>query len=252
MLRWLRLIRNLLFSNEATITQLTTPSYYPVEKTCQITNLNSIYEIFFGLREQGIFVEIGANDGVSCSNTWGLAVRGWRGYLVEPVPSFAKKCRFNHREHNLVSTHEIAIGLVDGVDTVLNIAGMLTTANEVLVDEYKTVSWSKGLLTSEKIQVKSLTLDTFLRENEIKANFDLLVVDVEGYESQVFSGFSLEKWLPKMLIVELADTHPDLKSTRISDARLGLDLLSKGYLVVYKDWINTVFVREDVWEDSLK
>jgi hypothetical protein len=39
--------------------------------------------------------------------------------------------------------------------------------------------------------------------------FDLLVIDVEGAERQVFAGFDLEKWMPKTLLVELEDEHPD-------------------------------------------
>jgi hypothetical protein len=54
-------------------------------------------------------------------------------------------------------------------------------------------------------------------------------------------------WKPKMLIVELVDTHPDLQSTANSDAKLGQVILSAGYEIVYKDFINTVFVRKDIW-----
>jgi hypothetical protein len=39
--------------------------------------------------------------------------------------------------------------------------------------------------------------------------FDLLVIDVEGAERQVFASFDLEKWMPKTLLVELEDEHPD-------------------------------------------
>ena len=78
-------------------------------------------------------------------------------------------------------------------------------------------------------------------------NFDVLVVDVEGFEEQVFAGFSLSDWRPKMMIVELADTHPDLTATSHSDARLGARLAAHGYNVVFKDSVNTVFVDDDVW-----
>ena len=92
----------------------------------------------------------------------------------------------------------------------------------------------------------------FLVEFGIEKNFDVLVVDVEGFESQVFAGFSLGLWHPKMLIVELVDTHPDLKSTSKIDARLGRSILSTGYTIVYKDYINTVFIRDDVWEMAFR
>ncbi|MEA2249447.1 MAG: hypothetical protein QOH46_3976, partial [Solirubrobacteraceae bacterium] len=42
----------------------------------------------------GFFVEAGANDGISQSNTLFYArYRGWRGLLVEPIPELAARCR---------------------------------------------------------------------------------------------------------------------------------------------------------------
>lgn len=37
-------------------------------------------------REKGRFLDIGAHDGISCSNTLRLAELGWGGVLVEPSP----------------------------------------------------------------------------------------------------------------------------------------------------------------------
>jgi FkbM family methyltransferase len=226
--------------------------YYPTEKTCQISNIGTILEMFLGARNNGVFVEVGANDGINCSNTWGLSVRGWRGLMVEPIPIFAEKCRSNYRLNQSISIHQIAIAGRNEEKTSFKLAGMLTSANDDLHSEYKNVSWSKNLLTPESIQVPSTTLDRFLEDNGVDSDFDLLVVDVEGYEGKVFSGFTLEEWHPKMMIVELADTHPDLNSTRKSDAMLGFAIQAKGYTIVYKDWINTVFVRQDVWKSTFE
>src|SRR5689334_13139538 len=50
---------------------------------------------FIGSRG-GIFVEAGANDGLSQSNTAYLEFYlGWRGLLVEPIPELAVACRLN-------------------------------------------------------------------------------------------------------------------------------------------------------------
>jgi hypothetical protein len=41
----------------------------------------------------GFYVEAGANDGITQSNTLFFArYRGWRGLLVEPVPDLARRC----------------------------------------------------------------------------------------------------------------------------------------------------------------
>ena len=37
--------------------------------------------------------------------------------------------------------------------------------------------------------------------------------------------------------------HPDLRTTRASDAELSRHLVDAGYEIMYKDSINTVFVR---------
>ena len=81
---------------------------------------------------------------------------------------------------------------------------------------------------------------------------DLLVVDVEGMEDEVFAGFSLEKWKPKAIIVELADLHPDLKTTRRADHNIGRRIKDAGYDIIYKDHINTFFVQTGLWERRLE
>ena len=43
----------------------------------------------------GVFCEVGAFDGVACSNTLHLEIKGWVGMLVEPDPYNATKCNEN-------------------------------------------------------------------------------------------------------------------------------------------------------------
>ncbi|MBI3429120.1 MAG: FkbM family methyltransferase [Actinobacteria bacterium] len=205
-----------------------------------------------GKKEDGIFLEIGANDGVSCSNTWGLAVRGWTGYLVEAIPDFAAACVLNHKEHGNVFVHQVAMGELDGEEVTFNIGGQLTTANQELRLEYQNTDWAKSIVTSSQVKLRTQRLDTFIEEQQIQAGFDVLVVDVEGFESRVFSGFTLSKWRPKMLIIELTETHPHLRTNSKSDALLGQMILSAEYEIVYKDCINTVFVRRDIWKKAFE
>ena len=223
-------------------------AYYTQQLDCQISSLAHLYSQFLGEREHGTFVEVGANDGVFVSNTWGLAARHWEGFMAEPVPSLAEACRKNHRRHPGVRVLETAIG--DGSQSVmtLSLAGALTTASPDQVGEYGSVAWSSYELTGQEISVPAQSLDCFLAEVDVQPDFDVLVVDVEGLESTVFAGFTLSKWCPKMMIVELEDSHPQFRATRFESASLGRSISHSGYVIVYKDAINTVFVREDVWE----
>jgi FkbM family methyltransferase len=224
--------------------------YYPIQPSCQIVYLSHLFAKFLGERDTGVFVEIGANNGINCSNTWGLAERGWTGYMVEAIPELAQECRDNHSNHELVSVFESAISDLDDHELKFNVSGALSTANQELKSEYMRTAWARPLVTSREIVLRTKKLDTFLKENGILVGFDLLVIDVEGLESKVFSGFSLDFFSPKMIIIELVDTHPHLKSTSDSDAFLGQQILLAGYEIVYKDVINTVFVRRDVWESA--
>lgn len=222
--------------------------YYPQQPDCQIQWLAHLYSLFIGEREYGTFVEIGANDGVLVSNTWGLAERHWQGLMVEPVPTLAQACRKNHRRHPAVTVVETAIGDGSQSEITLSVAGAYTTANPEQKREYSAVSSTSYELTGREIVVPATTLDNLLETRDLSPGFDVLVVDVEGFESAVFSGFTLSRWRPRMMIVELADTHPYFSATRDADASLGMSITAAGYAIVYKDAINTVFVREDVWK----
>jgi FkbM family methyltransferase len=224
--------------------------FYAQQPSCQVSGLWFLYERFLGKRTEGCFVEVGAYDGVFASNTWGLALRGWRGLMIEPIPALAELCRANHAEHPGVAVREVAIGAPGMSHVTLQLAGTLTTANPNLAAEYADVDWASPYLSDQRLDAPCVTLGDLLSEEAIARGFDVLVVDVEGFEKQVFAGFDLKLWGPKMLLVELADTHPDLLATCCSDAKLGLFIQDAGYQVVFKDSINTVFVRHDVWSDA--
>lgn len=223
--------------------------FYPQEPSCQIPGLSHLFELFVGRLNNGVFVEVGAYDGRSFSNTWGLAERGWRGVMAEPVPAYATQARQAHLGHPNVRVVQTAVGAEEGSLTVVA-SGPLTSANPVLNREYEDISWAKHLVGQESLSVPMTTLTKLLESHIPGSEVDVLVVDVEGFERDVFTGFD---WAhqPKMLVVELCETHPDLRTTRASDARLMKEIADRGYEIAYKDSINTVFVRRDVWEAAL-
>tara|TARA_B100000579_G_scaffold145472_1_gene118046 strand:+ start:41 stop:331 length:291 start_codon:yes stop_codon:yes gene_type:complete len=94
-----------------------------------------------------------------------------------------------------------------------------------------------------------MRLDTLMEKLESPKEFDVLVVDVEGKEAEVFETFELDEWKPKMLIIELEDEHPSFQKyedlvNRIKDLRQYIH--NKGYIEIFKDHINTVFIRKEI------
>ena len=51
---------------------------------------------FFNKKENGFFVDVGANEGVRISNTYFLEkVRNWKGICIEPLPVEFKELQKN-------------------------------------------------------------------------------------------------------------------------------------------------------------
>jgi len=55
---------------------------YTLSLTCQIPELDKIYSKYFGKDTNRVFVEVGAFDGESVSNTSCLADAGWKGFIL--------------------------------------------------------------------------------------------------------------------------------------------------------------------------
>ncbi|TWT95622.1 FkbM family methyltransferase [Neorhodopirellula pilleata] len=213
-------------------------------KSCQVKQLDQIIGSRFDLKRPGHFVEVGAYDGERFSNTSWLADNGWRGVYVEPSRQFSQLCRLRHL-FNDTQVLNLAAGEEEG-EVMLMQSEALSTMCEGTFDEYGRIPWAKKQLKKQlKHQATRVCrLDSLLQETKTPVGFELLVVDVEGYEENVFKGFELSHWKPKMLIVELCDVHPDFADNEQlvdSATRVRHSILEAGYTEIYRDEINSIF-----------
>lgn len=219
-------------------------SFYQPHPTCQISDLAKFYERFFGEKADGKFVEVGAYDGESWSNTSCLADLGWRGIYIEPIAELRQRCEDRHRSNLKVTVLPYAISNRSGYGSVYR-NGALSSASKRYSDLLPKIAWAKNEIDGGSVTVPFRRLDDILPDLEIGPGFDLLVVDVEGHEPEVFEGFSLEFWSPKMIIVELCDFHPDFvidRELQSKARRLRREIIDAGYHSVFTDAINTIFV----------
>lgn len=218
-------------------------AFYRPPSSCQIPDLAVKYEQLFGRRTLGTFVEVGAYDGESFSNTSFLADLGWVGAYVEPVPEYAAACARRHAD-NRVLVFPYAIGAQEAV-VDLHVGGTLTTTSARQVEVYEQIPWARGNHRGHVTSVLQVRLDTVLARADLPLDFDLLVVDVEGTEDSVFASMG-EQWQPRVMIVEIEDEHPDLsKFEDVRDRAIELrsTLAARGYREFYRDAINTIFTR---------
>jgi FkbM family methyltransferase len=225
----------------------TARGFYTMTPLCQIPVLDGLYERLFGERAVGCFVEVGAFDGESYSNTAGLADLGWAGLYIEPVPEAFQQCCRRHANNPRVKVVNCAIGAVDGA-TSLYVAREFSTVSRAHVEHGIAQGWMpQGVY--DQIVVTQQRLATALAQASIEPGFDLLVVDVEGAEEQVFAGFDVAHWRPRALIVELADFAPPGQAVEgdppalAAAQRVRARILAAGYETIYADYNNTVFAR---------
>lgn len=219
--------------------------FYQLSSTCQIPKLDTIYEQYFGRRTDGCFVEVGAYDGEYSSNTSGLADIGWFGYYIEPVPEYYQLCKARHARNKNITVSQCAIGSESG-KVEINMGGPLSTISDEMQQHFGSLDWAKGCFKQEKkVQVDMLTLEDYLVKPGVKPQFELLSVDVEGYEWNVLRNFDIQKWRPQMVIIELHDQNDDYLLIRKDCNNIVRYFDDNGYKVIFKDFSNTIYVPKD-------
>ena len=224
------------------------PSFYSPPTNCQVPDLGQKWEVLFGRRSEGYFVEVGAYDGENYSNTSCLADAGWAGLYIEPIDEFADKCRARHSGNPRVSV--LACAASDSAGTAqIFIGDTLTTLVSDQVADYTKIDWAKDLHRGESRDIRTERLDVILEQANAPVGFDLLVIDVEGAEEKVVNGFDIAKWRPKVMLIELEDEHPDFRDNArvvnsVTAVREKIELA--GYKLFFKDHINSLYIRADV------
>lgn len=147
-------------------------------------------------KRDGLCVEVGGFDGVSGSNSYYFEKIGWKCLVVEPMPAFCeaiKKVRTCQLAETAVSDKEgeVVFNVVEGAETLSTIEGT-PEHHERIKQEGKSV---------KKITVKTRRLDAVLSEHGI-GGMDFISIDVEGHELSVLKGFSIEKFRPRIILLE--------------------------------------------------
>lgn len=162
-------------------------------------------------KRDGVFIEAGANDGLTQSNTAYLErYRGWRGLLVEPIPELAARCRRNRPRSIVEQCALVPLGREGGVAdmTYCNLMSIVSGARGSSDADREHVQRGQKFLAESdvvrSVQVPTACLDTLLARHGI-AQVDLLSLDVEGFEPQALAGLDLDRIAPTWILVEAND-----------------------------------------------
>lgn len=158
----------------------------------------------------GFFVEAGANDGFTQSNTYYFErLRGWRGVLIEADPRLCRACR--RRRPGSITVHAALVGPDHREPTIaLREAGLMSLVEgaqsaDATARHLASAASFEQPVTGRTITVPARTLAAVLREAGAPRQFDLLSLDVEGLEPAVLRGAELDVWQPRYLCIEVRD-----------------------------------------------
>jgi FkbM family methyltransferase len=172
-----------------------------------LNGLDDLLAEFLNYRH-GCFIEVGANNGFSQSNTYYLErLLGWSGVLIEGIPMLYEACRkLRTRSHVFNCALVAADYPLPFVE--MHFANLMSVVEGSMGEATRQADHLRKGLEVQKldktytVQVPARTLTSVLDEVPSLAPIDFLSLDVEGYELQVLKGLDLAKYQPRYILVE--------------------------------------------------
>jgi FkbM family methyltransferase len=168
-------------------------------------------EVFKSKQNEGFFVDIGAHDGVTLSNTLFLEKLGWKGVCVEPIPRLFQKLKEN-RGCLCVE------GCVSNLDTDIvefcDISGYseMLSGIEQCYDQNHVARINRELQETggsvERIKVKNYKFNDIILEKTIH----YLSLDTEGSELDILKSIDWNKYLILSMSVENNSCTSEIQS----------------------------------------
>jgi FkbM family methyltransferase len=184
------------------------------------------FNVFKGYKN-GVFVDVGAHDGVTINNTlYFEKSNGWSGINIEPIPSVYER---------LVENRPRCVNINCAVDEeegesefILNqgytemISGLKKHYDE---RHYKRLEYENSVTDGKTViqNVKTRRLDTIFKEYDMK-HVNYLSIDVEGAELSVIKSIDFDN-----VFIDVIGFENNYLNT---GEKIVLYLESKGYFVI--------------------
>lgn len=179
---------------------------------------------FFNNKKDGFYVDVGANEPIIESQTYHLERLGWKGLLLEPLPYYCDL--LNQQRTGKIIRYACSSPENHGKVLKLIVAGGHSTLNNDPI--------AIGTHSNETIDVTCRTLDSLLEENDVPIGFDFISIDIEGHEMEMFKGFTLNMWKPKLVLLE----------DHVINHEKHEHMISNGYQLILRTGLNSWYVQE--------
>jgi len=170
----------------------------------------TVYELL-NKPSHGVFLDIGANDGVTFSNSLYFEEKGWTGICVEPHPTIFESLSKSRQCHLL----NACIAATDGVVNFLSVEGPANMLSGIVqyLDQSDLNRIDEEIAAhgghKHEIQIEALSPETLLQRFNI-TEIDYLSIDTEGCELSILKVFDFDKTPVKVIGVENGSRSPEL------------------------------------------
>jgi len=187
------------------------PTYYSQPYVGQDRYLN---ENYFHNKKDGFFVDIGAHDGISHSNSYFFEkTLGWKGICIEAHPRIFKTLE-KQRSCTCVN---VAVSRMDGEVEFIKVegapemlSGIADTYDPRHMKRLKSEIERDGG-SFEKVKVPSQRLMSIIEKHPVKT-IDYLSIDTEGNELEILKSIDFEKVSIGIISVENNYQDPQLRT----------------------------------------
>ncbi|MDP3889520.1 MAG: FkbM family methyltransferase [bacterium] len=175
-----------------------------------------INEFFFKNKKNGVFVDIGAHDGMSFSNTYFFESElGWHGICIEPLPEIFSQLQKNRKcicINGCISNKsgEAQFLKVGGPCEIQMLSGLLEKYDPRHVNRIKRELASCGGMATI-ISVPCFTINEILKKYNT-FHIDYLSIDTEGGELDILKSIDFDTFDIKIIDVENNYNDPEFRN----------------------------------------
>lgn len=155
---------------------------------------------YFRDKKNGLYIDVGCYHPLHRNNTFLLHRRGWRGINID-IHKFSIDL-FNYLRPNDFN-YNLA---VSNKNEIIEMYFQKHLSQLSTIEHYQAKKVFQGNI--KRSQIQALKLDSILESTKLDdIKIDLLDIDVEGADLKVLEGFSIEKYKPELICIEIHEKN---------------------------------------------
>lgn len=189
---------------------------------------------YFPDKYDGICVDVGMAEPIGANNTYHFEQMGWKCLCIEPNPNYYNMgVGVRKIVENVACSDKNSDDMMFEIFTINgNNQGAISSLKR---DDRLIQSHAHMISKVEKIPVKVRTLDYILEQHPEITHIDFISIDTENTELDVLKGFDINRWRPKLMVIE----------NNYDEPFIGEYLKQFGYKRAERVMVNDFYVKDE-------